>query len=728
MRLHIDLETRSPADLIGCGVYVYAENPHTQVILAGWAIDDGPFRIWRILRGDPIPIELHYALVDPNTTLVAHNSGFERVLLTVAGLRQGFLPRDAWEAIRAPDRWSCTAARAAGCGLPRALEKVAQALNLNHQKDMDGHRLMLEMCAPRGLDLNGNYIWLEDEPRMVRLGEYCVVDGLAEREADHLLPEFSPFEKDVHATTERMNDRGVMVDTKLLESLKALVTDATNYLNAKLQALSCLKNTSEWCGIGSNNRECYSRDGAAALTPEGSCSHCGGWPAETGKTVEIPKVTNPGKIVKWLKSYGIDTEDDKIGKWIIAGLLENEALPGIVREVLVTRRDGGKSSTAKFNTLKKRLNADERIRGALLYAGAAATARWSSRGAQLQNLPRVKTVKRMDAAIAAVIDSTISMQEIERQFGPPMVVASELVRPTFIAAPGHWLARSDYSQIETRVTAWLAGERRLLDAFRAYDAGTGPDLYIVTAADVCGVPISAIDKDDPRRQTGKVTILACMFGGGKRALANMAKLYGIQLSEASADAAVQALRSANSNIKSFWYDLDRAAIECMRGEPGQIHQVRNGIWFKRNNTCLVMHLPSGRHLVYWYPRLELKEMPWLDQNGNPAKKECVTYYAEDSQKHIWRRFTAWHGLWCENAVQATARDIMAHALVLLEKRGMKPILTVHDEAICQLSKQQYPTDKLAGEAVRQILLEIPSWAYGLPIDADGSAADRYVKG
>ena len=673
MRLHLDYETRSPVN-ISAGVYAYAENLHTQTILASWAIDDEPFSVWRILRGDPMPMRLGMALIDPDTKIVAHNAAFERVISIIVGLRQGYFPREVWEAIRDPMRWTCTAARAAACGLPRALEKVALALNLDHQKDMEGHRLMMEMCSPRGLDTNGNYIWLEDEPRMVRLGQYCIGDGLAERDADKELPDLSPFEQEVYATTERMNDRGVLVDTKLLMALIGLVRDATNYLNHRINQLT---------------------------------------------NGQVPKITNPAAIVKWLKNYNLDLEDDGIGKWVIQGLLEDEALPGIVREVLVLRRDGGKSSTAKFNAILQRLNLDSRVRGALLYAGAAATSRWSSRGVQLQNLARIKTLKKtIKAAIDAVLNKETGIYEIEAEFGPPMVVASELVRPIFIAPEDYWLARGDYSQIETRVTAWLAGETRLLDAFVAYDAGTGPDLYIVTAADVCRLPQSAID--DNKRQTGKVTILACSFGGGVGALFSMARIYNIKISQEDAQAAVDAFRDANPNIKSFWYELDRAAIACMKDDPGKIHQVRGGIWFRRNDAVLTMHLPSGRHLIYWYPRLEEKEMPW-------GPKECVTYYAEDSQTHKWKRHTAWHGLWCENAVQATARDIMAHALVNLEKKNMRPVLTVHDEAVCQLSKSLFPTKEEAANAVKAVMLNLPEWASSLPLQAEASADSRYVK-
>lgn len=677
-KLHIDYETRGVPDLNQCGVFPYAEHPHTSALVLAWAIDDEPFDCWNILRGHPMPARLRAVLLNPDVQICAHNANFEWVISMVVGRRQGFLDEECLAAMMPLMRWSCTAARACSCGLPRALEKVAQALQLEHQKDMAGHKLMLEMCKPYAFDMDMNPLWLEDAGRMERLRQYAMSDGYAEREVDDYLPELSEFEQEVWACTERMNSRGVEVDKVLLQKLSVAVGDAVASLNNKINRLT---------------------------------------------NGQVEKVSQPKRIVAWLKNYDIDTEDDKIGKWIIAGLLEDPAIPAIVREVLVTRRDGGKSSTSKFNTMMKRLNLDGRIRGALLYAGAAATARWSSRGVQLQNLPRGKIVKDVLAAIEAILTG-MPLAEIETTFGPPMVVFSELVRPILIAAPKCWMARGDYSQIEARVLPWLSGEEVKTRAFMAYDRGEGPDIYIVTAAEMYRVLTSSIDKDDPRRQSGKVTDLACGFGGGKGALHAMAKIYGMKLTDEQAQTFVDLWREANPNTKQFWYDLENAAVRCMQSAPGQVFRVgRTGlISFKRNNQCLAMILPSGHRIIYWYARLEEVDTPW------GTRKWAVTYYGEDSQKHIWRRFTAWYGIFCENAVQAIARDIMAYSLVMLERRNMRPVLTVHDEAVCELRKRDYPTAWLAAKSVLDVMLERPSWAPGLPIAAEASADVRYTKG
>ncbi len=683
-RLHIDYESRGTEDLRLVQVYRYAESKYTQVILAAWAIDDEPFEVWRILRGDPIPAKLRAAILDPDVVLVAHNSNFERVLSTIAGDRQGFLDREVWDAMRKPERWSCTANRAAALGLPRALESVGIALNLDHKKDMVGTRLMLEMCKPIAFNNAGIPIYLEDEPRMLRLADYCVSDGESEREADAILPELSPFEAKVSAVTERMNDRGLLVDVDLLERMIAFTRVAQTELTRKL-----IQRTK---GL-------------------------------------VPSVFAGKAIINWLKTHGIDLEGNRedggtsIGKWILQGLLEDAELPDIVREVLVIRRDGGKSSVAKLNAIQRRLNEDDTIRGASIYCGAAATSRWASRGSQLQNLPRGRFVKNPVAAICAIKTSVMTPQVIEKDFGPPMVVASELIRPMFIAPEGYWLARGDYSQIEARVIAWISDHQRKLDAFRAYDAGTGPDIYIASTADVFGVSQASINRNDPRRQVGKTLELACGFGGGWKALLAMARLQGVRTltTEEEAGPLVQAWREVNQPIMQLGYGLMNAAFNCMHSHPGPLFEVKHGLAFRRNGMVMQMRMPGGGSITYWYPKLETKERFGREQ-------ETITYYAEDSQTHAWSRFDMWPGLLLENPTQRIARDFIAYALVSLEAGGMKPILSVHDEALCLLDKQRWPTREDAAKAVADTMMLAPPWGADVPLAAEASAADRYLKG
>jgi DNA polymerase len=333
----------------------------------------------------------------------------------------------------------------------------------------------------------------------------------------------------------------------------------------------------------------------------------------------------------------------------------------------------------------------------------------------------------MEQAIADILDG-YGPEDI-RGHGPPLVVASEMARPVFVAKLGHWLARGDYSQIEARVLAWIAGEHWKLDAFRAYDDITGwkdgkpirrgPDLYTVGAASIFGCSLEEVTYQ--LRQGGKVGELACGYQGGFRAILAMARLYNIKLTEERAEEIKVAWRAANPAINQFWYDLDNAAIECLESPRGKKIHVRPGLWFKRNSRALALRVPGGGALIYWYPELEKVTTPW------GSEKWAVTFTAEDSQKHIWVKHKGYGGLFCENVCQKIARDIMAYALNSMDADNMAPCLTVHDEAICQISRDRCPTTDEAAKIVSDIMLIQPDCYAGLPIAADASAHSRYLK-
>jgi DNA polymerase bacteriophage-type len=383
-KLYIDIETRSECDLRKAGAYVYAEHPSTEIIVICWAVDEGPVQAWRM--GDD-PARLATLALDTEAMrLLAHNAGFERTLLCGGpGKRLGLdFPTDL-------ARWDCTAARAAACGLPRSLEGAANALNFSATKDKQGHALMLQMCKPKsktGPGADKPTAWWDDAERMVRLAAYCAQDVEVERALDRMLPALSPMERRAWELTERMNDRGVAVDEKLLVRVSLLIDDATRAINATIGAKT---------------------NGA------------------------VPKISNHMALTRWLAAQGIDdVTETGVGKAAVAAILENPDIDPLVREVLHIRQAGGGSSAAKYRALLSRLSRDGRIRGVLFYCGAAATGRWSSRGAQLHNLPRGGSVKDIDGAIDAVLTDT-PLGAIEFLYGPPLIVASELLRPVFIA-------------------------------------------------------------------------------------------------------------------------------------------------------------------------------------------------------------------------------------------------------------------------------------------------------
>ena len=696
-RLYHDIETRSPVDLRSCGQYVYATHPATEITMLSWALDDGPITTWYPFFNEPIPQELYEHCINPDVMLCAHNAAFERILETYAPFRsQKLFPPEIIEAIKPIGRWLCTAAKAAAAGLPRTLEGAAKALGVDAQKDLVGHRLMMKLCKPRAIGPDGSYTWFEDKDDVLREGLYCERDVAAERQIDLSLPDLSPFETEVWRLTETTNDRGIMVDPDLLARMATFVGDAERDLNARLRQTTCPLHTEG--------------DPRACKNP-GKCNiDCGC----------VPKVSNHLAIRKWLVEQGFpDVEERGVGKDVVAEMLESEDLDILVREVLTMRREGGKSSTAKYRAILNRLNSDSRIRGTLVYCGAATTKRFSSRGIQVQNLARGGTIPHILNALDDIVKGA-DVDTIGALYGPPIIVASELVRPTLIAPPGHWLARGDYSQIEDRINNWYGGQTDQLNAFRRYDQGDGPDPYRVTAGQIFGINPTSIDKEDPRRQTGKVTRLACGFGGGINAILKMARIYNIKMTETRADELKNLFREANPGIKQFWYDLDNAAMACMRDTRGTKKVVRPGLWFARGRRVLIMRLPSNMCLWYWYPKLEKVTVPW-------GEREAITFWSEDSFTKQWTKFSGYPGLWCENCVQATSRGLTADSLLRLQNAGLPPILSVHDENVCEVSKETYPETKQAAQAVRDIMLQYPDWARGIPINVDASAGPRYVK-
>ena len=751
MKLYLDIETRAVADLRKVGVYVYAEHAATEITMVAWSFGDGqPASVWfpaistrqdtrlltgstatigghrvRLVGGD-LPAGLADGLRDPAVTLVAHNAGFERLVLGGApGAR--ILPPDIIAAMRPLRRWNCTAARAACMGLPRTLEAAGGALGFDVQKDKEGHSLMMRMCKPMkpprprkdgsaptwpdGSPVDGRPRWLDDDTSMIREAAYCAQDVLAEIPIDRKLLELSSDERETWALTEKMNDRGVLVDADLLLAVMFLVDAADEQINAKL-----------------------------ALITNGA----------------VQRVSDHGAITRWLQS--LDADDafdgdnlgaDGVGKAAIAAMLERVDLSPLVRQVLHIRKEGGKSSASKYRAILERMSADGRIRGVLVYCGAASTGRYSSRGAQLHNLPRpflLRKGKQVDAAIRDIIASA-TPDEVEDIHGPPLMIASELLRPVFGAPATHWLARGDSKQIEARVSPWIAGDNHKLDAFRSYDAGTGPDLYKIAAAGIYEITPDEIDDEDPRRQVGKVSDLSLGFQGGVRALQQMAKGYGVRIpahprlgdgrSDPDIDPAngcdqwiVNRWRAAHPRFSGngfdgaplgVWRQFERAAIECMEKLAGAFVAVGDlGIGFRRNRDALAMRLPSGRWLFYWSPELVTTRTPF-------GEKLAVRYRAEDSQSKRWAVFTSYGGLWFQNAVQATARELMAHWLKLGFRRGLFPVLTVHDEGIFEALRSQYPDPSMAKAAVLEIMRDQPAWSAGLPVNADASAGPRYVK-
>lgn len=402
--LFLDFETRSAVDLRSAGVYRYAVDPTTSVIVACYAFGDGPIRSW--FPGEPVPPEI-IAHVEAGGRIVAHNAQFERVIWRHCLMRLGW-PR--WRL----SQWICTAAMAAAMALPRRLEDAAHALQLGVSKDMEGHRLMLRMCRPRAFGENGAHVWWDDDARIQRLTAYCATDVEVERRIYARCEKLSLSELEIYRLDAVINDRGVQLDVATIKAAQPLVARALAALDRRM-----------------------------SMVTDGFVTTC----------------NQVAKLTEWCEQRGVYTES--LDKEHLAELLADE-LPAAVRAALLLRQEAAKSSTAKLRTMLGRVSADGRLRGNLLYHGAS-TGRFAGLGAQLHNLPRPVGMIG-DATLAANIIQDNNIALIELLFGPTLSTVSDILRPLLIAAPGKELLFADYAAIELRVLAWLARQNDLVKA------------------------------------------------------------------------------------------------------------------------------------------------------------------------------------------------------------------------------------------------------------------------
>ena len=673
-RLHLDLETRGTADLTRVGVYVYANHPDTEVLLARYCIDDGPIHGWR--KGELIPPDLKAAIDDPGTTLVAHNAMFEWHMI-----EYNLVPREGWPG-KPTEQLDCTAARAAIQSLPRNLAGAARALGLAVEKDDEGRRLMLQMCKPRKPrkceDPADGPFWFENEKRMDRLDLYCQKDVEVERELDHVLQPMSAREKKIWLLDFQINIRGVAVDIELVREADKVLARAIRDLSAELKEL-----TDDY----------------------------------------VTTVNQLDRLKAWLVERIPDVAElESLDKQALADLLQRDDLDPTARRVLEVRREAAKSSTAKLKAFMERTSDDGRMRENLLYHGAG-TGRWSGRGVQLQNLIR-PTLKQsqIEHAISVIKDSFTPVADRVRLLdwlygGVPTVVA-DCLRGCVTGGPHGELAVADYSNIEGRANAWAAGQHDKVEVF-----ATGGKVYERMAAAIYGIgDPDSIAKDSHERHIGKTVELGAGFQMGWKKFMKTCSDAGIQIDEEMAQHTIDTFRQVNNRIKQLWYELEDAAVEAMR-LPGELTDY-NGISFYQtpDRSFLLMILPSGRKLYYPHPYLRKTETPW------GAEKDQTSYMGMNSYTNKWERLSTYGGKLTENAIQAIARDLMAFSMYRAEQRGFPIVLTVHDELVAEIPACRDDTERKEKlDELRRIMCELPKWADGLPIAAEGYVGWRFRK-
>jgi DNA polymerase bacteriophage-type len=571
-------------------------------------------------------------------------------------------PRYDWPKIPLA-KHRCTMAMALAAALPGKLELVAEALELIREKDKAGERLMLMMSKPRrprkDEDPQGCY-WFDDEDRLQRLYEYCQQDVEVERELYAQLQPLSPEELRIWQLDAVINVRGFHFDRTLALAAKKIAQALGPEINAELAELT------------------------------------------NGTVTSIHRVA---KLKEWLATQGYNTK--ALDKAAIEELLASEELPVTVRRVLELRQGGAQAASRKIDAFLARCDSDGRIRGALRYHGAS-TGRWAGNGVQPQNLKRPLT-DDIDAAVAAI--STGDLAHTKKLYPQPLAIIGDISRSLITAAPGNVLIGADFSSIESRVLAWISGEEWKLDSYRRYDATQDPrdEPYCITACKIFRVPDGTFNKESPERKVGKTCDLAFGYQGGLNA---WRKFEPDRFSDEEVEQFKKEWRAAHPAIKKFWYAIDRATWQAVREREKVIRCGR--LLIKCSGMFLYIKLPSGRKLAYPYPRIEIEDL----------QHEVVVF--KDASAGQFRDCRggngAYGGLWTENIVSGISRDLLAAALLRLERAGYRVVLHVHDEIIAEV-----PIGFGSTEEFTRLMITPPSWALGLPIAAQAWSGSRFSK-
>lgn len=631
-----------------------------------YCIDDGAVELWT--PGESFPDELRAEDLD----FYAHNAPFELAIWNII-----MAPRYNWPALPV-ERVFCTMAMAYAMGLPGALEKAGAALGLEIQKDMKGHRLMLQMAAPRKEHDDGRIEWWDTPDRLARLYAYCVTDTETERALLQRLVPLSASERRIWLMDYAINQRGVYVDRETVLTAIKIAESEQERLSGKLFVVT---------------------SGAVS------------YPSEVTK------------LTAWINAMGVETK--RLRKTDVIDLLAEGFLPDGVRTALEIRQAAGKTSVSKLSPMIGAASADGRLRGMFQYHGAQ-PGRWAGRRVQLHNMPRPKMPNSVINEIIGLMemgvgDAKALADTIGTVYGEPLIVLSDTLRGMLTAAPGNELIAVDFSNIEGRGIAWEAGEEWKLDAFRAQDAKTGPEIYLIAAGKIYNQPADNFNKKSPERQIGKVSELACGYQGGVAAFQKMAVTYGVKVPDAQADQIKTAWRAGHPAIVNYWRDLENAAINAVLNEGAVFAAgpLARQIKFRKAGSFLWMQLPSKRVLCYPYPKIEAKMTPWGEL------KDSLTYMSENGLTRKWERDATYGGSLSQNVTEGVCRDILATSMLRVEEElGYPVVMHVHDELVVEVP-QSTPPDALS--RIEQIMKTPPAWAAGFPIEVEGWRAKRYRK-
>ena len=638
--LSIDIETYSSVNLQKAGVYKYAESPDFEILLFGYSVDGGAVHVIDLACGEKIPAEIVDALSDESVTKWAFNAQFERVCLS------NYL--DTW---LSPDSWHCTMVWSATLGLPLSLEGVGAVLGLEKQKLTEGKNLIKYFCVPCApTKINGGRnrnLPQHDMEKWEQFKAYNLRDVETEMSIQKKLSRFTvpDFIWDEYHLDQEINDRGIGLDMTLVEQAIAIDSISRKNLTQQIQNLTDLDNPN-----------------------------------------------SVAQMKGWLSDNGL--EMDTLGKKAVAETLKTA--PKHLADVLSLRQQLAKSSVKKYTAMQTAVCKDYRARGMFQYYGANRTGRFAGRIIQLQNLPQNHM---SDLADARALVRSGNYDALELLYDDIPDTLSQLIRTAFVPQDGRKFIVADFSAIEARVLAWLAGEKWRMQVF-----ADGKDIYCSSASQMFGVPVEKHGINGHLRQKGKIAELALGYGGSVGALKSMGALE-MGLTEEELQPLVNAWRNANPMITALWWDIDRAVKTTVREHiPTEVA----GLKFTYESGFLFMKLPSGRRLAYVKPRMGI----------NQFGSESVTYEGVSATKK-WERLESYGPKFCENAIQAIARDILMHAMQTL--RNCSIVAHVHDELIIEADR------RMSLSAVCEQMGRTPPWAKGLLLRADGYECDFYKK-
>lgn len=646
-KLSCDIETFSDVDLIRCGVYKYADSPNFEMLLFAYAVDDGDVHIIDIAGGEELPEKIIQAIKSDTVVKTAYNAQFERVCLS------RYLKLPDGEYLN-PQSWYCTAVQAAELALPLSLADVGSVLGLERQKMTEGKELIKYFCVPcKPTKSNGNCTRnrpCHDINKWETFKKYCMRDVDVERQiADKLkMYPISDEEHRLYVLDQIINDRGVLVDSELAEQA------------VKLNSIQ------------------------TAVAVE--------------QAYMITGLENPNSVTQlkqWLKEKGVEIES--LSKKSVKSLADET--DGDVSEMLKLRLLMAKTSVKKYEAVIRSVCSDNRVHGMMRFCGANRTGRWSGNILQPQNLPQNHLP---DLTIARDIVKDGDFEMLDMMFGNVPNVLSELIRTVLIPKPNHRFIVADFSAIEARVLAWIAGEQWRIDTFK-----NGGDIYCASASKMFKVPVEKHGVNGELRQKGKISELACGYGGSVGALKNMGAVeMGVQENELQG--LINDWRNANPHIVRFWYEVGNAAMKAIKEKT----TVPLGkLVFAYERGILFIRLPSGRRLSYIKPRI----------GTNRFGGDSITYMGINSAKK-WDRLETFGGKLTENIVQGTARDLLANALINAANAGYDTVFHVHDEIICEVPNGYGSVDELC-----KLMCIKPEWADGLPLNADGFECEYYKK-